>query len=185
MLQVTMPSAKRSVFGKGPMRRLRSDGKTPAVMYSGGKDPLALEFDTPLLFKNLLYIHGRNAVVSLEIEGDDQKNRQVLVQEIQKDPVSDRLIHVDFLEIDVNKPMEFQVPINLVGVARGVDMGGELVVHASEVRLRGCPLDLPDAIEMDITELDRGEAGLTFGDLPLPDNVELLDDSEKTFVEVQ
>jgi large subunit ribosomal protein L25 len=77
------------------------------------------------------------------------------------------------------------VPINLVGVARGVDMGGELVVHASEVRLRGCPLDLPDAIEMDITELDRGEAGLTFGDLPLPDNVELLDDSDKTFVEVQ
>ncbi len=185
MLQVTMPSAKRSVFGKGPMRRLRSDGKTPAVMYSGGKEPVALQFDSPVLFKHLLYIHGRNAVVTLEIEGDEQENRQVLVQEIQKDPVSDRLVHVDFLEIDVNKPMEFVVPIDLVGVARGVDMGGELVVHASEVRLRGCPLDIPDAIEMDITKLDRGEAGLTFGDLPLPENVEMLDDPDVTFVEVQ
>jgi len=185
MLQVTMPSAKRSVFGKGPMRRLRSDGKTPAVMYSGGNDPVALEFDATLLFKNLLYIHGRNAVVTLEIDGDTQENHQAIVQEIQKDPVSDRLIHVDFLEIDINKPMEFLVPINLVGVARGVDMGGELVVHASEVRLRGCPLDIPDAIEMDITELDRGGAGLTFGDLPVPENVEMLEDPEKTFVEVQ
>ncbi len=185
MLQVTMPSARRTVFGKGPMRRLRMDGMTPAVLYSGGKEPLPLQFDATELFKNLLFIHGRNAVITLEIKDDSKDVRQVLVQEIQKEPVSDRLLHVDFLEIDIDKPLDFVVPIEFVGVARGVDMGGELQVFKTSVRLRGCPLDIPDSIKADITELDRGEAGLTLGDLPLPDKVTMLDDPEMTFVQVQ
>ncbi len=185
MLQVTMPSARRTVFGKGPMRRLRMDGMTPAVLYSGGKESLPLQFEAGQLFKNLLFIHGRNAVITLEIEGDSQKTRQVLVQEIQKDPVSDRVVHVDFLEIDINNALDFVVPIEFTGVARGVDMGGELQVFKTEVHLRGCPLDIPDVIEVDITELDRGEAGITFGDLTLPEKVTMLDDKAATCVQVQ
>jgi large subunit ribosomal protein L25 len=161
------------------------NGKTPAVVYSGGKDPLALEFDATLLFKDLLFIHGRNAVITLEIEGDDKGTRQVLVQEIQKDPVTDQLLHVDFLEIELDKALDFVVPVEFTGVARGVDMGGELRIFNKEVHLHGCPLDIPDAIVADITELDRGEAGLTFGDLSLPDKVEMLDDAKVTCVLVQ
>lgn len=185
MLQVTMPSARRTVFGKGPMRRLRMDGMTPAVLYSGGKEPLPLQFEASQLFKNLLFIHGRNSVITLEIKGDGQKTRQVLVQEIQKDPVSDRLVHVDFLEIDIDNALDFVIPIEFIGVARGVDMGGELQVFKTKVHLRGCPLDIPDVIEADITELDRGEAGITFGDLTLPEKVTMLDDKAATCVQVQ
>ena len=184
MLQVTMPAAVRTVFGKGPMRQMRMQGKTPGILYSGGTEPVALEFEAGQLFKNLLFIHGRNAVVTLEIEGDSRENRQVLIQEIQKDPVSDRVIHVDFLEIDINDNLDFVVPLEFTGVARGVDMGGELQVHRNSVRLRGCPLDIPDAITTDITELDRGGDGLTFGDLALPDKVEMLDDPSVTCVQV-
>jgi len=159
-------------------------GKTPAVLYSRGEQPLALEFDAGLLFKNLLFIHGANAVVTLEIEGDSKGKREVVVQEIQKDPVTDHLVHVDFLEIDVSKELEFTVPVEFTGVARGVDMGGELQVLKDTVRLRGCPLDIPDSLSADITTLDRGEAGVTVGDLELPENVEMLEDSAITCVQV-
>ncbi len=185
MLQVTMPTALRTVFGKGAMRRLRMAGMTPAVLYSGGKEPLPLQFEATELFKELLFIHGRNAVITLTIADDSQKDRQVLVQEIQKDPVSDQVLHVDFLEINIEQSLDFVVPVEFVGVARGVDMGGELQVFKTEVHLRGCPLDIPDIIEADISELDRGEAGLTFGDLVLPDNVTMLDDAAVTCVQVQ
>ena len=185
MLQVTIPSAQRAVFGKGPMRRLRMNGTTPGVLYSGGKEPLPLQFEATELFKKLLFIHGRNAVITLEVEGDSQGTRQVLVQEIQKDPVSDLVLHVDFLEIDIDKALDFVVPVEFVGVARGVDMGGELQVFKTSVHLRGCPLDIPDFLEADITTLDRGEAGLTLGDLSLPDKVAMLEATEMTCVQVQ
>ncbi len=185
MIQVTMSSGVREVFGKGAMRQMRMKGKTPAVLYSGGSEPVALEFDAGQLFKNLLFIHGRNAVVTLEIEGDSKGTRQVLVQEIQKDPISDKLVHVDFLEIELDKTLDFVVPVEFSGVARGVDLGGELMVFKDVVHLRGCPLDIPDSIVTDISNLDRGEGGITFGDLKLPENVEMLDDAKLTCVEVQ
>jgi len=184
MLQVTIPSTVRTVFGKGAMRQLRMNGKTPAVLYSGGNEPVSLEFDAGLLFKNLLFIHRRNAVITLEVEGDAKGTRQVLVQEIQKDPVTDRLVHVDFLEIELDKVLDFVVPVEFTGVARGVDMGGMLRILKETAHLRGCPLDIPESLTADITELDRGEAGVTFGDLELPAKVEMLDDAEVTCVQV-
>lgn len=185
MLEVTIPSEVRAVFGKGAMRQMRLKGKTPAVLYSGGDDPVALAFDTSLLYKNLLFIHGRNAVVTLEIEGDSKGARQVLVQEIQKDPVTDSIVHIDFLEIELDKPLDFTVPVEFVGVARGVDMGGELHVFKETIHLRGCPLDIPDAIAKDITKLDRGGPGITLGDLELPENVQMLDDPKQVCIAVQ
>jgi len=184
MLQVTMPSAVRTVFGKGAMRQKRMDGKTPAVLYGKGDKPVALEFDDALLFKNLLFIHGANAIVTLEIEGDSKGKREVVVQEIQKDPVTDLLVHVDFLEIDIKKVIDFTVPVEFTGVPRGVDLGGQLRVLKESVRLRGCPLDIPDSLSADISTLDKGEAGVTLGDLELPPNVEMLEDGEATCVQV-
>ncbi len=184
MIQVTMPATIRSVFGKGPMRQLRMNGKTPAVLYGNGAESLALEFDAAVLFKNLLFFQGRNAVVELELEGDSKDIRQVLVQEIQKDPVTDKLVHVDFLEIELDKPRTFSVSVQFDGVARGVDMGGELQVFRDKVQLRGRPLDVPDSITVDISDLDRGEAGILLSDLEIPDNLEMLDDGAMTCVTV-
>ncbi|MCI5131582.1 MAG: 50S ribosomal protein L25, partial [Candidatus Electrothrix sp. EH2] len=102
MIQVDIPAAVRTVFGKGGSRRLRMDKKTPAVLYSKGEDALALQFDETILYKDLLFIHGRNAVVTLNIEGDDSADkRHVLIREIQKDPVQEKVLHVDFQEIDL------------------------------------------------------------------------------------
>lgn len=179
MIQVNMPAAKRTVFGKGECRRLRMAKKTPAVVYGKGDAALALQFDEAALYKNLLFIHRRNAVVTLKIEGDDQAERHAVVQEIQKAPTVEQVLHVDFLEIELDKPVNLHVPLRLTGVAKGVEFGGELTVTKESVVLRGCPLDIPDEIVADVTELDKGGKGLTCADLAVPANVQLLDDLEQ------
>lgn len=184
MLQVNMESAVRTVFGKGPMRQLRMQEITPANLYSGGTESVALQFDTAKLYKNLLFIQRRNAVVNLEIEGDSKGKRHVLVQEIQKEPVSGGLLHVDFIEIDLKKAARFSVPIEYVGTAKGVDLGGELQVFKETIQLRGCPLDIPDVVKVDITQLEQGGAGLTYGDLVIPENVEMLEKADAVCVAV-
>ncbi len=184
MLKIDVSATVRTVFGKGAARRLRMDDQTPAVLYAGGSDALSLQVEAVALHRSLFAIHGRNAVVSLNIDGDVKGTRHVLVKEIQKNPVTEQLIHVDFLEIALDQPREFNVPIQYLGKARGVDKGGLLQVSRNSVKLRGCPLDIPDAIEVDITELDRGQAGLTCDDLNIPNNVELLDKREAVCVAV-
>ena len=184
MLQVKMETKVRTVFGKGPMRQLRMRDITPANLYSGGNEPVSLQFDTTKLFKDLLFIHGRNAVVTLDVEGDSKGSRNVLVQEIQKEPVDGSLLHVDFLEIDLNKAARFTVPVEYVGTAKGVDLGGDLQVFKTSVRLRGCPLDIPDVIKADITHLEQGGKGLTFADLAVPANVEMLEKTDTVCVAV-
>ena len=184
MLQVDIASKVRTVFGKGPMRQLRMNKFTPANLYSGGQQALPLQFDTAELFKQLLYIQGRNAVIAVKIDGDEKDQRYVLVQEIQKNPVNGELVHVDFLEIELDKPLKFNVPIEYVGTAKGVELGGELQIFKEEVVLKGPPLDIPDSIEVDITPLEQGGAGFTYGDLPVGDNLEMLNKADVTCVTV-
>jgi large subunit ribosomal protein L25 len=183
MIQVSIPAAIRTTFGKGESRRLRMKDITPAVLYCGGVESMALQFDSGLLYKNLFDIHGRNAVVTLNIDGDDKGERHVLVKEIQKNPVTDRLVHVDFLEIALEKSIVFTVPLKYVGTAQGVDLGGELQIAKNSVKLSGSPLDIPDFIEVNITALERGD-GLTVADISVPDKVEMLEKSEAACVTV-
>ena len=183
MIKVSMPAAFRSEFGKGASRQLRMNDKTPAVLYSGGADAVTLQCDAGELYKKMFDIHGRNAVVTLVIEGDEKGERHVLVQDIQKNPVTDRLVHVDFLEIDLAKPASFSVPLKYTGTPKGVDLGGELQVGARDIKLKGCPLDIPDYIEVDIAELDRGDS-LTFDDVTMPEKVEMLSQGTKSCVAV-
>ncbi len=175
MLQVTVGATVRDITGKGPMRRLRMAGKTPGVVYCGGKQALVLEFETSALWKELYTLHQRNAVITLKVEGEQQAERHTLVQEIQKDPVTGKLIHVDFLEISLEASKTFEVPIEFTGTAQGVAMGGELQIHRSSLHLQGKPLDIPDTVTVDLTPLKKGEAGYTLGDLVLPAGVTMLD----------
>ncbi|OQX19994.1 MAG: ribosomal 5S rRNA E-loop-binding protein Ctc/L25/TL5 [Desulfobulbaceae bacterium A2] len=175
MLQFTVGAAVRSITGKGPMRRLRMAGKTPGNVYGRGHQAMSLEFDTKTLWKELFTLHQRNAVITLNIEGEQQGVRHTLLQEIQKDPVTGKLIHVDFLDISLDDPKSFEVPIEFTGTAVGVAMGGELHVHRSSVHLQGKPLEIPDVVTVDLTPLKKGEAGYLLGDLSLPAGVTMLD----------
>ncbi len=184
MLQVDMSAEKRTVFGKGPMRQMRMKGVTPAVVYSGGQEPLALQFTTAKLFKDLHFIHGRNAVVNLTVAEDSKSVRHAKVQEIQKNPVTGALLHVDFLEIDLEKAAKYKVPLKFIGTPKGVDLGGELQVNATEVELLGKPLEIPDEIEADITALEQGGKGLCYADLTMPAGLQMLSKPDKVCVQV-
>ncbi len=183
MIQINMPATFRTGYGKGAARQLRMSEKTPAVLYSKGADAVALQCDAGELYKKLFAIHGSKAVITLTIEGDDKPERHVLLQEMQKNPVTDQLIHVDFLEIELDKPVTFSVPLKYTGTPKGVDLGGDLQVLTNSIKLRGCPLDIPDYIEVGIKGLERG-ASLTCGDIELPEKVEMLSKATKTCVAV-
>lgn len=175
MITKEIPSAVRDSFGKGAMRRLRETGKTPGVVYSGGKEALALEFETKVLFNELLDLQGRNAVITLKIDNGSEKS--VVVKEIQTEPVKDSLYHADFLEIDLDKPAKFTVPITYSGKAKGEDLGGLKNIGKASVVLEGLPLSIPDDLAVDINDMVIGD-NITAGQIALPDGVALLVDPD-------
>ena len=181
MLQVELSASVRTATGKGAMRQLRMKGKTPAVVYGGGAAALSLEMDTKSLMQQLLEIYRRNAVVTLKIDGD--KDRHVLVGEVQTDPVRDTLIHADFCEIDLQKARRFDVPVVFTGVAKGVDLGGEMFIEHKSVTLEGLPLDIPDQFSLDVTDLRIGDH-MTFGNIFLPQTLKLISNADKVCVKV-
>jgi large subunit ribosomal protein L25 len=181
MLQVELSASMRTSTGKGAMRQLRMKGKTPAVVYGGGAAALPLEMDTKILMQQLLEIYRQNAVVTLKIDGD--KDRHVLVGEVQTDPVRDTLIHADFCEIDLQKVRRFDVPIVYTGVAKGVDLGGEMFVEYNSVTLEGLPLDIPDQFSLEVTDLKIGDH-MTFGDISLSPSLKLISKADTVCVKV-
>lgn len=179
MITKEIATSIRDTFGKGPIGRMRAQGKTPGVVYSGGKEALPLEFETKVLFQELLDIQGRNAVITLKIDDGTEKN--VLVKEIQTDPLKDTLFHADFLEIDLHKQARFDVPITYSGKAKGEDLGGVQVIEKTELVLEGKPLDIPDNCTVDVSDLAIGDH-ITAGQIPLPDGVRLVSDSDMVCV---
>lgn len=181
MLQVDVAAQVRNTFGKGAARTLRSAGLTPAVLYGPKTEPMALELDTRVFTRTLLDIQRRPAVVTLDIGGADKKN--VLIKEVQTDPIKDTLTHADFYEIDLDESIQFAVHIEFQGTPAGVDAGGVLNVINDNVSLKGKPLDIPDLIAIDVSGLEIGDK-LAFKDLEIPAGIELVADEDTTFVMV-
>ncbi|MEN8199614.1 MAG: 50S ribosomal protein L25 [Thermodesulfobacteriota bacterium] len=181
MLQVDMSASVRENFGKGAMRRLRVSGKTPAVLYGNDKDVVALQLETAPFLKSLFQISRKNAVVNLAIDGGD--TRHVMMKEVQTDPVDDSLIHADFCEIDLQAPRRFSVNIEFSGKAKGEDVGGEVVIHGSKIVLEGLPLEVPDVVTVDVSDMDVRDT-ISFADVALPGNVKMISDATGLCVEV-
>jgi large subunit ribosomal protein L25 len=175
MIVKEISTSIRSTFGTGPVNRMRAAGKTPGVVYSGGKEAVALEFETKDLFHELIDIQGRNAVITLKIDDGSEKN--VLIKEIQTDPLKDSLIHADFLEIDLQKPSHFSVPIIYTGKAKGEDLGGLKQIDKTSLVLEGKPLDIPDSCSVDTKALSIGDK-IKAADIHLPEGVTLVSDPE-------
>ncbi len=181
MFQVEISASVRNTSGKGAMRQLRMKGMTPGVVYGGGAEAQKLQLDTKTLMAQLLEFYRKNTVVTLKVDGSSEKT--VMVGEVQTDPVRDTLIHVDFCEIDLQEDRTFTVPIVLKGKAKGVDLGGNMVVSCTKVVLKGKPLDIPDEIIVDVTSMAIG-AEIKCGTLSLPGNVKMITDPENLIVSI-
>lgn len=185
MLQHDMVASLRQDFGKGASRQLRKNGYLPAILYGNKMEPVSLVLEAKTLTRDLLKFHGHNVVLSLDIEGDKSKKKHyVLIKDIQTDPVTDSVLHVDFLEIKLDKEIIMEVPILYTGTAKGVDMGGILNIMAHTVKVKGLPLDILDEITVDVTDLEVTSAGITCGDLTIPSNVTLEEELDRVCVSV-
>jgi large subunit ribosomal protein L25 len=173
---MNLSATVRDGHGKGAARRLRRAGLVPAVVYAGGSEATSVAVKPLELARALTGSHKRNALIDLEIEGKGA--RKVMLKELQKDPLMRTPRHADFVEVDVNKPINVKVPFVATGRSRAVQLGGKLHTPARTLNVRCLPTAIPATIEFDTSELDYGAhraAAVT-----MPDGVELLDDLQLT-----
>ena len=171
----------RESRGKGVARKLRAQGRIPAVMYGQGKQPLALALE-PRALEKLLASEGHNAL--FDLAGPGVGKRTVLVKELQRDPVRGDLLHADLFEIDANETIVVSVALHLVGTPVGVSMDGGIVDHSlREIELECLPRAIPERIDVDIANMQLGDA-LHVSDIALPEGVELMTHGELAVVSV-
>jgi len=172
--------------GKGAARKLRQAGRIPGVLYGRGKPSLAVSLDPIGLQRALRQSDaGMNTLFDLQVEGDGSLGEKVvLVKDLQREPVGGHMLHADLYEVDLSQTVEVEVPIHVVGVARGVSLDGGILDHAlRELTLECLPRAIPDEIQADVSDLGIGDS-LHVRDLQLPEGVILRDDPDLSVVSV-
>ncbi len=152
MKKVSVSGSPRENVGKKDARRLRREGFVPCVVY-GGKEQIQF-YTSEKSFKNIVYT-PEACLVELDING---KKKDAVLQDIQFHPVTERILHVDFLEIFPDKPVKMSVPIRVVGDSPGVIAGGKLLVKRRRLEVLALPGDLPAEVEIDISALEIGDS---------------------------
>jgi large subunit ribosomal protein L25 len=148
MKTIEIVGYKRANLGKSESKRLREEGYVPCVVYGGNEQ---VHFYAPMiLFRELVYTNEAH-FVHLNIEGDES---QAILQEVQFHPVSEIMLHADFLKISEDRKIKMSIPTKLVGQAPGVSKGGTLVRKRAALKVYGFPKDMPDHIDIDVSELD-------------------------------
>ncbi len=170
---------QRQERGNGPARRARISGLIPAVCYGKGKEPLAISVDPIELARILKGPRGLNSLIRL----DGVEDRTVFVQELQRHPVERSLLHVDFLSVDPDKKIQRRVPVELEGRPIGVKLGGLLQIARHKLMVEALPADLPDAIRIDVSEMDIGDI-IHVDEVPMPEGVKAVYDRNFTICAV-
>ena len=178
--QVALAAHPRPGSGKSEARRLRREGRVPAVAYGPDLKAIPLSVDARELYHALHTDAGQNAILRLEFDGRDQL---ALAREIQRHPVRRDIQHVDFVAISRTQKVTADIPIHLEGEASGVADGGIAEQPLYTLSVEVLPLDMPDAVVVDISDMEIGDVKRV-EDLELPEGVEALDDPESTVVTV-
>ena len=148
MKTVEIIGYRRANLGKAGSQKLRDEGLVPCVLYGGDEQ---IHFYSPMiLFREVVYTNEAH-FVHLNIEGEES---QAILQEVQFHPVSEIILHADFLRISEDRKVKMNIPIRLVGEAPGVAKGGALVRKRAALKVYGFPKDMPDHIDVDVSELD-------------------------------
>ncbi|PIE50792.1 MAG: 50S ribosomal protein L25/general stress protein Ctc [Flavobacteriales bacterium] len=150
MKSITIQGAKRESVGKKSTKALRNAELVPCVVY-GEKEPIHFSAEEKA-FKNLVYTPDAHTV-ELNIDGE---TIPAVLQDIQFHPVTDRILHADFYQLNDNKPVVMEVPVKFTGRSKGVVAGGVLRESFRKLKLRALPANLPDFIEVDVTPLEIG-----------------------------
>ena len=182
MATVKLVVARRTETGKQGAKRTRARGEVPAVLYGEGQDNISLSIDAAELRRALSTPSGRNVIIQLGVEGEEQGTRAV-IREMERDSVTRDVLHVDFQRISENKPVIMHVPVTLTGESTAVKEGRGILDHTMrQLEVKCLPKDIPEHIEVDISELEVRHA-IHVSDISVPD-IEILDHPERPVVEV-
>ncbi len=152
MKSITINGSKRESVGKSSSRLLRNAGQVPCVLY-GGEGPI--HFSAPeLAFSKLVYTANAYTVV---IAFGEKESYNAILQDIQFHPVSDKILHIDFYQLFDDKKISMDIPVKLNGNPIGVKLGGNLQRNKRKLRIKALPTNLPDNLEIDISELNIGD----------------------------
>ena len=173
--------ASRAQTGRSASRRLRKVNRVPAILYGKHTSPEKLAVDGPEFTRLLKSVAGRALIIELA-RSDKGEKALSFIQEIQRDPITDKYLHVDLQEVKANEKFEIRVAVQPQGEAFGVkNQSGVLEVVTPQVRIRCLPKDLPEAILVDVTELKVGET-IKVGELKAVPGVEFLDSKGQPIV---
>jgi large subunit ribosomal protein L25 len=150
MKSITIKGSERESVGKVATKALRNAGAVPCVLY-GGDQPVHFSADERA-FKNLVYTPNAHTVV-IDL-GKESYN--AVLQDVQVHPVSDKILHIDFFQLNESKEITMEVPVKIVGTSPGVLLGGDLRLNQRRLKVRALPKHLPDFIEANISELQMG-----------------------------
>ncbi|MGE5419492.1 MAG: 50S ribosomal protein L25/general stress protein Ctc [Chloroflexota bacterium] len=176
MKTIEIKGSFRTELGKKSSKQIRKQGGVPCVIY--GKEENIHFFAEEMSFKNLVYTHEAH-LVKLTV---DDKEFNAVLKDIQFHPVSDKILHVDFIQISEDKPVIINIPVTVTGTSAGVLAGGKLIIKKRNLKVKGLPKDLPEDLVIDITDIKIHQS-VKVGDLSF-DKIELLDPKKDMVVGV-
>jgi len=177
MKTVEIIGYRRANLGKSDAQKLRDDGLVPCVLYGGNEQ---IHFSSPMiLFRELVYTNEAH-FVHINIEGEEC---QAIMQEVQFHPVSEIILHADFLRISEDRKIKMNIPTRLVGLAPGVSKGGTLIRKKAALKVYAFPKDMPDHIDVDVSELDFHHA-VKVADMKMA-GLEFMDPKQATIAAVE
>jgi large subunit ribosomal protein L25 len=183
MSQEVLIVPKRETFGKAAIRDLKKNGLIPAVIYGLKEAPVAIAISPKAVARVLASETGLNSVVFLQREGTDIK-RHVIIKDVQRDPITSRLRHVDFMRVDMALKVRVKVPVRLVGTPIGVKaMGGVLDFAHREIEVECLPSIIPAHIDVDISNLAVGDS-IRFEQIALGTNIVITGDAHQVVCSV-
>ncbi|MFZ1280528.1 MAG: 50S ribosomal protein L25 [Ignavibacteriaceae bacterium] len=178
MEKVIIEAQKRNKIDKASRSALRKEGKVPAIFYSKHHEPIPVQVSEraihPLVFTSKTHL------ITLNVEGHDELD--CIIKDVQFDPTTEKIVHIDLLGLKKGEKIEIEVPVQLVGSAIGIKEGGILQHTLHKVQISCLPVDIPEHLEIDVTNLKLGQA-IHISDLSY-DNLTILNNPESIIASV-
>jgi len=183
MPEVVIAKPREGKFNKNAARRVRVAGKIPAVLYGAGHEPVAVEVDPKQISRILFSETGHNTIFDVQLDGKGTASKAMIV-DWQREPIKDKLIHIDLKRIALDKTLKVSVRVKLMGIPAGVkNSGGILDQVLREVEIECLPADIPNHIDVDVSGLNLFDV-LRVKDLPHSEKIKYLEEEDATVAHV-
>ena len=179
--KVELKVTPRDVVGK-KVSRLRREGVIPANVYGHGLESVSIQVPKDDLV-HVMRTAGRNEIVYLRLDGDEP--RPTFLRQVQRNPVTDAILHADFYQISLMEKVRMEVPVSLIGTAPAEQTHGGTLLHSLDsISVEGLPTDIPSVIEVDVSGLEEIDAAIHVAELSVPEGIAVLTDPEQVVAKI-